>query len=79
MALKKENKYLNMVEKYSLHRLWQEQLLLARNGEPLKDLGAIRKRLRDFGCERTGIDKNGNRIYEVTKKEINKMNKICQK
>jgi len=68
-----------MPKTYSLHRLWKEQVLIGRDGNPLKDIGAIRRKLKENGCERTGMDKNGNMIYEVTQSQITKMNKLCQK
>lgn len=60
---------------YTLHQISTLGLIKAKNGEPIYNKAAIKKRLADRNIMRTAMDKRGNSIYQVTIEQINEINK----
>lgn len=60
---------------YTALELFREGLLLKRNGEPYATYQALRKRLENEGIEKTGVNDKGTKIYQITPKQLENLNK----
>lgn len=59
---------------YTALDIFKKQLLLKPDGQPYQSYRSVRKRLQREGVERTGVNDKGVSIYQVTKKQLLKMN-----
>ena len=59
---------------YTALELFKKDLLLKADGKPYSDYRSVRRRLKNLGIEKTGINDKGVAIYQITKEQLKQIN-----